>query len=239
MSIQDESALVQNKSIRDWATEIDVEWRKSVKGIISTGRLISKALAEIPHGQKAEFYDILPFTQQTCNKLVQIGEDARISIYAHGSSLPSSWTTLYELTKLDDDTWELAEEEGRIFSDMQRKDVKLLQATGNQTQPKSKPVKSLPRGCNCTSEIFEIMFQEYFEVIFEWESDGICMEATWTRSDGWKSPSDNTFLQDLDGASNIVMTGRKGDDFGNIQKINPINQHTSDADLDNNSLNAH
>jgi hypothetical protein len=83
------------------------------------------------------------------------------------------------------------------------------------------------------------MFQDYFEVIFEWESDGICMEGTWTKADGWKSPSDSTFLKDLEGASNIIMTGRKGDDFGNIQKVNPINQLLPEGDQDGSIFNPH
>ena len=65
MSLQDDEInLIPERTIIQWASAIDIEWRKSVEGIISTGRLISEALADIPHGQKVEFYDILPFSQQ-------------------------------------------------------------------------------------------------------------------------------------------------------------------------------
>jgi hypothetical protein len=37
--------------------------------------------------------------------------------------LPPSWTTLYELTKLDDDTFDQKLHDGTINPEMQRKDV--------------------------------------------------------------------------------------------------------------------
>ena len=38
----------------------------------------------------------------------EIAKDERVSNRNHGSDLPSSWRTLYELTKLDDETWAMA-----------------------------------------------------------------------------------------------------------------------------------
>jgi hypothetical protein len=42
---------------------------------------------------------------------------------SQGKHLPPSWTTLYELTKLDDDTFERKLRDGTIHPGMRRKDV--------------------------------------------------------------------------------------------------------------------
>jgi hypothetical protein len=46
----------------------------------------------------------LPFNRHTAHKLMQIAGDKRLTNVSQGKHLPPSWTTLYELTKLDDDT---------------------------------------------------------------------------------------------------------------------------------------
>ena len=92
--------VIPFKPVTEWAAQINAEWRKSVEGIINTGRLISQALEEIQHGEKEAFYSLLPFSEQTAKKLRQIGEDKRISDRAHVRDLPPSWGTLYELSRL-------------------------------------------------------------------------------------------------------------------------------------------
>lgn len=54
----------------------------------------------------------LPFGAGTARQLRLISADARISNRKHAYGLPPAWSTLYELTKLDDGTWALASEEG-------------------------------------------------------------------------------------------------------------------------------
>ncbi len=48
----------------------------------------------------------LPFGERTARMLKRIVEDPRITDRNHGSGLPASWRTLYEITKLDDDQWQ-------------------------------------------------------------------------------------------------------------------------------------
>jgi hypothetical protein len=49
----------------------------------------------------------------------------------HGSHLPPSWRTLYELTKLPDDVFEARIANGTICADMQRKDTRLASFSGD------------------------------------------------------------------------------------------------------------
>jgi len=107
-----------------WANQILAEWRRSVEAIIETGRLIERALAELEYGQKAELWERLPFSQQTGSCLCRIAKDARI--YHYSSKLPPAWRTIYELTKLDDETWGLALENGTINPNMGQHDAAKL-----------------------------------------------------------------------------------------------------------------
>jgi hypothetical protein len=71
---------------------------------------------------------LLPFSTQTARKLMAIGADRRLSKGAHVRDLPPSWGTLYELTKLDDETWGIAEERGLIRPDVEAKAAEAMDA---------------------------------------------------------------------------------------------------------------
>ena len=47
--------------------------------------------------------DELPFKRKTAAKLMAIARDPRITKGSHGRHLPPAWTTLYVLTKLDNE----------------------------------------------------------------------------------------------------------------------------------------
>src|SRR5690606_20005938 len=99
-------------------------WNASVENIIETGRRVQLALEELPHGEKATLWERLPFTQKTGGKLVRVAADERF--YSHVSNLPPAWSTLYELTKLDDEQWRKGLEQGVIHPGMERSAVKSL-----------------------------------------------------------------------------------------------------------------
>jgi len=54
---------------------------------------------------------------------MQIARDKRLTNVSQGKHLPPSWTTLYELTKLDDDAFDQKLRDGSVNPEMQRKDV--------------------------------------------------------------------------------------------------------------------
>ena len=65
-----------------------------------------------------------------------------ISNATHTSLLPSSWRTLYELTRLPDDVLRDALADGRIGPDSQRADLKDIRTRG-RTTAQAKPAKTL------------------------------------------------------------------------------------------------
>ena len=106
-----------------WADAITESWQKSVEGILETGQLLIDAKADLPHGSFVAMIESdLPFVPQTARKLMAIANDHKLK-GAHVRALPASWGTLYELTKLDDDSWAVAEKENLIRPDVERKEV--------------------------------------------------------------------------------------------------------------------
>jgi hypothetical protein len=107
-----------------WAARISAAWQQSVTSIIETGRLLTEAKAALDHGEWLPMVETdLPFQRNTAQRLMKIAADSRLANRAHVPLLPPSWGTLYELTKLDDDTFDQRLRDGSINPEMQRKDV--------------------------------------------------------------------------------------------------------------------
>ena len=66
---------------------------------------------------------MLPFSDRTARRLMAISTDSRFLNRTHVSVLPSHWGTLYELTRLDDETFNRAIDAGEIHPEMERKDA--------------------------------------------------------------------------------------------------------------------
>lgn len=102
------SLPAQNKSSEvvhdlDWHIEnICESWRDSVEGIVETGRRVEYALGQLPHGEKAQLWERLPFSQPAGAMLVVIANNAE-RFYQFTNNLPAAWYTLYELTRLKDE----------------------------------------------------------------------------------------------------------------------------------------
>ena len=70
--------------------------------------------------------DKIPFGERTAQRLMEIAGHSLLSNATHGSHLPSSWRTIYELTTAPDDTLGGWLADGTIHPEIQRKDVKRL-----------------------------------------------------------------------------------------------------------------
>jgi len=129
-----------------WAIRISAAWQKSVDSIIETGRLLlaAKADPKMQHGEWGTMVESdLPFNRHTAHKLMQIAGDKRLTNVSQGKHLPPSWTTLYELTKLDDATFDQKLRDGSINPEMQRKDVARANRILNRERDRQR-VENLP-----------------------------------------------------------------------------------------------
>jgi Protein of unknown function (DUF3102) len=99
--------------------------------VLETGRLIAEAKASLDHGTFTTMVEsALPFGPRTAQRLMAIAADSQIA--THVSALPSSWGTLYELTKLDDKQFESCIKDGTIMSEMERRDISAVVKKSNR-----------------------------------------------------------------------------------------------------------
>ncbi len=132
----------------NWAARINGAWQNSVAAIIETGRLVAEAKAALPHGEFGPMVENhLHFSRQTANKLMRIAGDVRLSNDAHVRHLPPAWGTLYELTKLDDATFDARLADNTIRADMHRNDIATVvkkQARATKEELLGKQLMALP-----------------------------------------------------------------------------------------------
>jgi len=119
--------LDEDSRAKAWASRIRERWQDSVQAIIAIGELIHEAQKDLGHGRFVTMVrDDLPFDERTAQRLMKIAADPRLTKATHVSLLPPHWGTLYELTKLDDATFEARIADGTICPEMQRRDISVM-----------------------------------------------------------------------------------------------------------------
>jgi hypothetical protein len=134
-------ALSNNVRWEVQAAAISATWQKSVAAVFETGRLLVEAKDTLEHGTFESMVNLkLPFGRRTAERLMAIVDHPVISKATHASLLPSSWMTLYELTKVEPEALREAFEDGTINPKMERSDV--IELRGMTKPRKSKFPKS-------------------------------------------------------------------------------------------------
>lgn len=144
-----------------YAAAINTEWRKSVEGVLEVGRLLVQAKEKCEHGEFLRLFKghenavshPVPFSERTAERLIAVASHAVISNPTHVSDLPQSWGTLYELTKLDDETLIAGIKAGDITPETTRSQVAAMLA-----DPIEKPEREL---CVVVSEAFRTLYAKY------------------------------------------------------------------------------
>jgi len=115
---------IEPRTVPEFAARITACCRRTVETIIETGRLLIAAKEQLAHGEFEHMVESeLPFGPRTARMLMAIASDPRLTNRNHGSALPTTWRTLYELTRLDDVTFQARLADGTIRPDMERQDV--------------------------------------------------------------------------------------------------------------------
>jgi len=123
-----------------WAARISKAWESAAKdmlqAIFQIGRNLLAAKGPGPgaleHGEFIAMVESdLPFSRITANKFMRIARDPRLSDDTHVHHLlPPNWGTLYQLTRLDDNTFAQLLDDGIIRPEMERSEVsKVLRVT--------------------------------------------------------------------------------------------------------------
>lgn len=103
----DQKVITNNdmKVMSELATEIEFEWRKSQAGIMTACQKMSAARDQLGSElfrQMVETKLQNIFNVPTAIKLAQIG--SKPLLVEHKEKLPPNWTSIYQLSKLDDDS---------------------------------------------------------------------------------------------------------------------------------------
>jgi hypothetical protein len=90
----------------------------------------AKADPLLPHGEWLELLrDDLRLDADKAERLMKIARDGRISNSAYMRNLPTSWGTLYELSKLDDSSFKTAVDSGAIHPGLEQNEARLLRTS--------------------------------------------------------------------------------------------------------------
>jgi hypothetical protein len=129
--VRAEPAAVPQSNTRSWkvfAQLINTSWRKGVDAFLDTGRYLLEAKAELGRDVfESLVKQHLDFDTSVGRKLMAIASNSVIC--AHGHKLPPCWTTIYELSKLDDEVLTAKFADGTIHSGMARKDASALRTS--------------------------------------------------------------------------------------------------------------
>lgn len=131
------TTLSKSSRAEQWAGRICTQLGKSVESIIEVGRLLVKAKADLAHGEWGRLFEdeLVPFSINTAQRLMAVSQHPVLSNTAHGQHLPSSWRTLYELTKVEPQTLTNALKDGVIAPDMERRAVRALMPAALPSEP--------------------------------------------------------------------------------------------------------
>jgi hypothetical protein len=141
---------IESGKAKRWAKRIAEAHAQSVEAIIRVGQLLIEAKAECDHGEwdeitgEATGKGLLPFSARSAQRYMAIARNIVLRNPTHVSDLPSSWGTLYELAKLEDEDLERYIADGRIHPEMTRADAIALReeadaATAPPQQPQCQP----------------------------------------------------------------------------------------------------
>jgi len=119
---------IQNVRTRpEWEKIITTDWRKSLEGIIQTGRDLISAKLELSNGEFQKMIRAgLPFGKSTANALMRIARSKAITSDHPGGRLPHGYAVLGQLASLSVEDFRDAQERGLIGVDTSKKKAKAV-----------------------------------------------------------------------------------------------------------------
>ena len=126
---------VSDEQLQQWADGVTRQYRKFVDNVVAIGRELFRIKAQCPHGTfermfKGNLYSVatpIPFGIRAAEMFMAVAAHPILSKANHGSFLPSSYRTLYELSRLPTAVLTKALSTGLIHPEMERQDALFLQ----------------------------------------------------------------------------------------------------------------
>jgi hypothetical protein len=120
--------MVKRETAEFWAEKICVSLSRTVESIIQVGQDLVEAKSQLGHGEWGRMFEenLLPFGINSAQRLMAIARHPVLSKTEHVQLLPSSWGTLYQLSRVSGPKLKEALSNGTITPEMPRKAVAAL-----------------------------------------------------------------------------------------------------------------
>jgi hypothetical protein len=109
--------------LEDYAAKINASWRKTTDSVLETAQLCAEVDGRLEGESRKSFLQRLDFAPATFSKLVTIGRQARLRDKPIRPLLPSSYSIVYELARLNATQLDAAVKDGVISPSMSRADL--------------------------------------------------------------------------------------------------------------------
>ena len=138
---------------RAWGRSFNVVYRAGVAAIVTAGRILIEAKAEIPHGEWADWLvDHTPVSKRTASTLMRIADDPNILRYLANRNqdsdlpLPDDKVVLGQLCGIEPERFDGLVEAGKIHPEMRRGDVRIALVEQGHAATAASPLEELPHG---------------------------------------------------------------------------------------------
>jgi hypothetical protein len=139
-----EQADAPKRSEAEWAEIIRDDLGRAVEGIIAAGKHLRQAKYQLTHGRFLPLLKSIGLHERTAERLMRIAANVVLANPTHGSKLPASMRTLYELSTLPVQLLEAKISDGTITPDIERKDVEQLKRKKSSDDKVEVEVKRTP-----------------------------------------------------------------------------------------------
>lgn len=108
----------------EWAEVIRADLGRAVESIVSAGKHLIAAKADVQHGEWLPLLDRIGINERHAQRLMQVGGNAALANPTHVSDVPASLRALMELSRLPPEAIESGIESGDVHPGMTAKDAK-------------------------------------------------------------------------------------------------------------------
>lgn len=153
--------IALSKMANNYVQSITTAWQKSFESILLVCGLLKDAQDELSAVEYHEMIKRLPFSSNVAEKLCKIANDKRITNPKNAESLPPHWTTLYEISSLEDSIFKQALNDKVIHPSVQREEIIQYKS---QIQSASSPKSSVPKPSIDTSKFASVSLPIGFDM---------------------------------------------------------------------------
>ena len=148
MTLATHEEVIEPEIVRDaseWVEVIKDDLGRAVEGIVSAGKHLIAAKADVSHGEWLPMLKEIGISHTTAKQLMTIGGNPAVSDGRNCDFLPTAARALYELSRLDPSDIEEGIETGAITPDMKIKDAKAFARSDWPVVPEPTPEEQLRR----------------------------------------------------------------------------------------------